>query len=349
MKRLLISACFIVKDEERFLERALKSIRPYAGEIVVLDTGSSDASVGIAARYADIIGRFEWIGDFSAARNACAELASHDWILMMDGDEEVARFDCEGFNRAFSANPRSIGRLSVRNLTGSAEGSALMAVTRVYDRRYFRFEGVIHEMLTPLDEGAGRAVFDVPILLTHHGYSPEVSKSKNKTARNRELLLLELGRNPEDAYYRYQLGKNYNYAGEKKAACEAFAASLSLDGDARKEYVADLIACYGNALLDLQRYGDAAELLRFEGELLSPRNQFSFGMINMNAGRFDEAVACFKRCIVKGSAEPIESSMPRYNMGVIYECTGKINEARELYSACGNFLPARSRLKALRR
>ncbi len=343
-----MSACFIVKDEERFLERALKSIRPYAAEIVVLDTGSSDASVEIAGRYADIIGHFKWIGDFSAARNACAKLASHDWIFAMDGDEEAILFDEESVWQALLDNPRSIGRYSVRNLTES-EDAAVVTVSRVYNRRFFRYEGAIHEMLTPIDESTGRALFGVPVVLAHHGYSIEVAKSKNKTVRNRELLFQELERNPADAYYRYQLGKNYNYAGEKEAACEAFAMALSLDSDAQKEYIADLIESYGNALLDLKRYGEAAKLLRFEGELLSPRNQFSFGMINMNAGRFDEAVACFKRCIVEGSAEPIESSMPRYNMGVIYECTGKMSEARELYLACGNFLPARSRLKALRR
>ncbi len=343
-----MSACFIVKDEERFLERALKSIRPYAKEIVVLDTGSSDASVSIAGRYADTLGRFEWTGDFSAARNACADLASHDWIFTMDADEEVVLFDANSVWQALQANPRAVGRYSVRNLSDSAD-AAVAAVTRVYDRRFFRYEGAIHEMLMPLDETTARELFGVPAVLAHYGYSKEVAKAKNRTARNRELLLMELGRNPSDAYYRYQLGKNYNYAGEKEAACEAFAQALSLENDVRKEYIADLIECYGNALLDLQRYDEAAKLLRFEGELPAVRNQFSFGMINMNAGRFDEAVACFKRCIASGGAEPIETSMPRYNIGVIYECTGKIDEARDMYAACGNFLPARSRLKALRR
>ncbi len=347
MEPLKISACFIVKDEERFLERALRSIRPYVAEIVVLDTGSGDASVSIAERYADAIGHFEWVGDFSAARNACAALASHDWIFSMDADEEVEIFDETGVFKALADNPHSIGRYRVRNLAESAESSALAAVTRVYDRRYFRFEGTVHETLAPIRENTGRALFSVPAVLTHYGYSSDVAKSKNKTGRNRELLLRELERNPSDAYYRYQLGKNYSFAGEKERACEAFERVLRLESDTRKEYVADLVECYGNALLELRRYGEATELLRYEGVMRSPRNQFSFGMINMNAGRFDEAVACFKRCIVNGSAEPIESSMPRYNMGVIYECTGRLDEARGLYAACGDFLPAQARLRAL--
>ncbi len=342
-----MSACFIVKDEERFLERALKSVRPYVDEIVVLDTGSSDLSVEIAGRHADVIGRFEWIGDFSAARNACAALADNDWIFAMDGDEEVAEFDI-GRVAEIISDERIIGRYGQRDLTESGENVKTHQIARVYNKKHSAYTGAIHETPAPLEEGAPRRLAELPILVDHYGYLAAVSKGRGRNARNRKLLLNEIKANPSDAYNYYQLGKNYNFAGEKELALAAFAKALSLDSDTRKEYVADLIECYGNALLDAKRYGEAARLLRFRDELPSPRNQFSFGMINMNAGRFDEAVACFRRCIVRGSAEPLESSMPRYNMGVIYECTGKTNEARELYIACGNFLPALSRLKALR-
>ncbi len=348
MTLLAMSACFIVKDEERFLERSLKSIRPYVAEIVVLDTGSSDSSVSIAGRHADAVGHFEWIGDFSAARNACAALASHDWIFAMDADEEVVEFDIARVAEII-ADERIIGRYGQRDLTESGEDVKTHRVARVYNKKFSAYANPIHETPVPLEAGAPRRLAELPVLADHYGYLAAIASGRGRNARNRELLLLEIEKNPADAYNYYQLGKNYSFAGEKEKACEAFAKALSLESDTRKEYVADLIECYGGSLLDLQRYGEAAELLRYEGDLLSPRNQFSFGMISMNAGLFDKAVACFKRCIVRGSAEPIESSMPRYNMGVIYECTGRISEAREMYAACGGFLPARARLKALGR
>ncbi len=73
--------------------------------------------------------------------------------------------------------------------------------------------------------GKGRLInpdlVELPVMADHYGYLSAAASVKDRNARNRELLLQELGRNPEDAYYRYQLGKNYNYAGEKESALAA--------------------------------------------------------------------------------------------------------------------------------
>ena len=66
---MTLSACMIVKNEEKDLERCLKSVRPHVDELVIVDTGSTDRTVEIAEYYADKLRFFEWTGDFSAARN----------------------------------------------------------------------------------------------------------------------------------------------------------------------------------------------------------------------------------------------------------------------------------------
>ena len=84
-----ISCCMIVKNEEKILARCLDSIRDLVEELVIVDTGSSDKTKEIAARYTDKIYDFEWIDDFAAARNYSFSKATKDYIYVADADEVV--------------------------------------------------------------------------------------------------------------------------------------------------------------------------------------------------------------------------------------------------------------------
>ena len=87
MPMITISLCMIVKNEEKNLERCLKSYAPLMDEIIVVDTGSTDRTKEIASRFTDKIYDFEWICDFSAARNFSFEKATCDYIFSADADE----------------------------------------------------------------------------------------------------------------------------------------------------------------------------------------------------------------------------------------------------------------------
>ena len=84
---MTVSICMIVKNEERVLKRCLDSCADLADEIIIVDTGSTDSTKEIAAQYTDRIYDFEWIGDFSAARNFAFSLATMDYIYSVDADE----------------------------------------------------------------------------------------------------------------------------------------------------------------------------------------------------------------------------------------------------------------------
>ena len=75
-----ISACVIVKDEEKNLPRWLDSVKRIAEEIVVVDTGSSDGTVAIAEAAGAKVYHFPWIDDFAAAKNFALAQASGDWV-----------------------------------------------------------------------------------------------------------------------------------------------------------------------------------------------------------------------------------------------------------------------------
>ncbi len=94
--RAPVSCCLIVKNEIGQIESCLKSVRPHVAEIVVVDTGSTDGTFEVCARYADVHERFSGcndsegrILDFSAARQRSFDLATQPWVMWVDGDDEV--------------------------------------------------------------------------------------------------------------------------------------------------------------------------------------------------------------------------------------------------------------------
>lgn len=92
-----ISLCMIVKNEERILARCLDSVADLMDEIIIVDTGSTDATKEIAARYTDKIYDFAWIDDFSAARNFAFSKASKEYVYSADADEVLSGENRERF------------------------------------------------------------------------------------------------------------------------------------------------------------------------------------------------------------------------------------------------------------
>lgn len=94
---ITISLCMIVKNEERVLARCLDSIAEVMDEIIIVDTGSTDATREIAARYTDKIYDFAWVQDFSAARNFAFSKATKEYIYSADADEVLDEENRQAF------------------------------------------------------------------------------------------------------------------------------------------------------------------------------------------------------------------------------------------------------------
>ena len=84
---LTFSLCMIVKNEEKLLAECLDSLKACMDEMILVDTGSVDATKKIAAAYTDKVYDFAWTGDFSEARNFSFSKATGDYIYCADADE----------------------------------------------------------------------------------------------------------------------------------------------------------------------------------------------------------------------------------------------------------------------
>lgn len=84
-----VSACMITFNNERTVEKALKSVSSWASEVIVVDSFSTDATPDIARRYATSFEQRAWPG-FRDQYNYCIGKAGNDWVVFLDADEEVS-------------------------------------------------------------------------------------------------------------------------------------------------------------------------------------------------------------------------------------------------------------------
>lgn len=341
----------IVKNEEVLLQQCLAAVERYVDEIIVVDTGSTDHTKAIALDCRAQVYNFPWRDDFSAARNFSLGKASNDWVLVLDADEVITHFDKKQMQSSVAGDNDLVGRIKLINLVTDRAGEKRSSerISRLFKRSLFHYTGCIHEQVIRRDEQPHHTV-NVDVTALHSGYSEQVIKDKNKIERNINMLQQALQSSPQDTYLLYQLGKTYYLAKDFTQAVAIFTQALQLPLNFSLEYVAELVDAYGYALLNSERFTQALGLISYEQYYnQSPDYLFLLGLIYMNNGMFSQAIASFLRCKggIEGKTEGINSWLPAYNIAVIYECLGQMEEAAAYYKQCGNYPLALERLNTI--
>lgn len=351
-----ISICIITKNECEMLKECLMHLKPYADagnhEIVIVDTGSTDNTVEMCKEFTDKIFFFEWINDFSAARNYAAEKASHDWILCIDSDEYVTEWDERELQTHINGRQDIIGNIVQSNTCGFGENTYLSndRASRLYNKNLYHFERTIHEQLVPITTSTGFHYMPINIIAKHMSYCGTVEELSRKSNRNISMLKEELQKDPHDPYTLFQLGQSYYMLEDFEHANYYYGLGLEEDVDPNLGYVSTMVTSYGYTLLNLKQFDKA---LTLEGvyDVFSNRSDFVFlmGLIYMNNGFLDDAVAQFKKATTfsYSQVEGVNSFKAWYNLGVIYECSGHVKEAISYYQKCGDYKPALARLSIL--
>jgi hypothetical protein len=210
----------IVRDEAAHLPDCLESIRNVVDEIVIVDTGSTDATVSIAQSFGARVHIHQWDGDFAAARNVGLELATGRWILYIDADERLRPIEPELVRRTLEHAPEVALRLRLKPFVGATPYWEYR-LWRSHPR--IRFEGMMHEKVTPsisaLVAQEGMTVSESPLFLDHVGYDGDQA---HKLHRNLPLLRAQLAANPKSAYNWSHLGEVLEGLGELERSEAAF-------------------------------------------------------------------------------------------------------------------------------
>ncbi|MBI4231051.1 MAG: glycosyltransferase family 2 protein [Planctomycetes bacterium] len=142
-----LCAVLITRDEEANLPACLETLR-WADEIVVLDSGSTDATREVAARLGARV-ETRAFDDFASQKNAAVALATKEWVFVVDADERVSPALADEIRRRISSDeaagfrvPRATWIFGARARFG---GNQSDAPVRLWRRGAARFHGAVHE------------------------------------------------------------------------------------------------------------------------------------------------------------------------------------------------------------
>jgi glycosyltransferase involved in cell wall biosynthesis len=218
-----ISLSMIVKNEALNLRACLESVRPHVDEIVIVDTGSTDDTPAIAKDFAD---KFETyldcndpetglIEDFSMPRNRALELATHEWLFWMDGDDVLV--GGENLRRlAEESQEDNVHILAPYEYQHDEQGRCTVRHLRerlIFPRHRFVWQCPVHEgclPIMPLEGGPLVAHVTDEFHLVHQDQQPKPRES----GRNQRILEKYLGKVGEgDPRALYYLGLEYGLSG----------------------------------------------------------------------------------------------------------------------------------------
>ncbi|OGW75389.1 MAG: hypothetical protein A2Z72_02975 [Omnitrophica bacterium RBG_13_46_9] len=163
MPRAKISAVIITKNEERNIERCLRSLS-WVDEIVIVDGYSTDRTVDIARSFGAKVISHKFEGDFGMERNIGNENTTGEWILALDADEVITQKAChkieEILENGSAYNAYNVPRLQYFLGKPLRHGGRYHSIVNFFKKGKARFDGKVHHLVL-VDGGIGQ--FEEPI------------------------------------------------------------------------------------------------------------------------------------------------------------------------------------------
>lgn len=346
MSRVPISVCLIAKNEEKNIEECLKRIKPYGFEIIVTDTGSTDRTKELAAKYADKVLEFEWLDDFSAARNYCAAHASNNWILSLDCDEYVNSIDIRALRILMQKFPKYTGVIRLKNLILTESGKPGYGtddVTRFYNRSFYTFDYPIHEQVCSKKMAEREEVmkcFLLPMEVVHHGYALTQEEMEAKQRRNLDLLYKNLEKHPDDGYTLFQIGQSEYILGHHEKAITFYEKALEENPSPEFIYVQVMIVSLAKVYVRVGREKEALALMdRYSKVCNTAKFQFTYASVCLDNNQPLKALLYYVKTTTLDDADTLgENLMHCYEHIIdLYHDMGNeemVNVFKGRYEAC---------------
>lgn len=211
---MMITLSMIVKDEEKYLRDCLNSVADVVDEIVIVDTGSTDNTIEIAKDYGAKIYYFEWIQDFSAARNFALSKSTGDWILYMDADERLEKSSIDEIIELTSSLEKKAYLCKIICPIQNSNIPEVIKYVRLFkNSTEIRFTGSLHEQITPSLDMNGYKILHSSVEIFHLGYNVSTEEMNKKYERNLIHLNDELS-NRFDPYLYFKLCETYAGLGD---------------------------------------------------------------------------------------------------------------------------------------
>jgi len=351
-----IAVCVIVKNEEKFLEDCLNSVKNIADEIIVVDTGSTDRTIEIAGRFTDKIFDFEWKNDFSSARNFSISKASKRWILILDADEIISEKDAEKIKKLAYEDEADayyfilrdytpdIGVVGWKSSKGDDYGESRKSsgftedkILRFFKNNGYLFEGKIHETIQSSIKEMGGKIFMTDVVIHHFGNLREKKEIGEKKEKYSEMLKEKIesedSNEKEEYYVLFELARELVLKNDFEAAKKVLEKSIELN----PEYGTTL-AMLGSICIFEKKFSEAEKLLKKAVVLESsnPDIHANLGVIYSEQGELNRAIKKFERALELNS----KSADYNFNLCIVYLKLGKNGKARSFFEKAVELNPA---------
>lgn len=208
-----ISINIMTFNEERCIDRCIKSVYLLADEIIIIDTGSTDKTLDILNSYNSPkikIYQRKWTNSFSKIRNEMIKLSTKDIIIQIDADEyvspkldhfEIKKILSENLNEYTCFYPKMI------DFYGNKYSGAPVRI--FLNNKSFFYFGDIHEEVRNSEFHIEKKEID--IVFFHDGYLENIVQKKEKGKRNLKLSKRMLKKEPENPRWFYHYIKDLFY------------------------------------------------------------------------------------------------------------------------------------------
>lgn len=209
-----LSLCMIVKDEAANLSRCLESARGLVDEIIVLDTGSTDATPAIARSHGAKVHHFAWCHDFSAARNKALKYVTADWVLVLDADEVLVPAIGPALKQAVRQEHALVINLMRQEIGATQSPYSLVSrLFRHHPEIYFArpYHAMVDDSVAQLLQKEPQwQVIDCPdVAILHYGYEPGTIADRDKLQKAKTTMESFYKAHPGDPYVCSKLGALY--------------------------------------------------------------------------------------------------------------------------------------------
>lgn len=214
MKISLAMICKATDEEAKKLDRALTSVGDAVDEMVVTITGSNKAVEAVCTKHGAKVSHFEWVDDFSKARNYSFSQCTGDWILWLDADDLLKHGDKLKEDIALADAHGVTGLWILYHYSHDTHGQVEDAhwKLQVVKAGHYEWKGVIHEDLLPTKPAKNVRVHDVTRV--HTATKKEAEASLERNLRILESAIVTEPNEPRHYFYlaRCYLGTE-NWAG----------------------------------------------------------------------------------------------------------------------------------------
>lgn len=340
-----LSACMIVKNEAKMLEKTLPGLSKYTDEIILLDTGSSDGTIKVAEKYGAKVFHFPWVNDFSAARNESLKAAAGDWILWIDADEYMGEEELKELKKLIESSDQNEYALTMyESKVGTCENK------NGYKRAKVFRNGLGYHFVRPINEqlvdGNGKTIIgeDVPVAIYHWGKNLEEARMDEKRKWYVDHYSKALEQTPNDPYLHFLLANNLNELKRDEAALVHYTKTHELSTD--REIVRQALEKKADLLLRMKRLSEAANVaetvIKLDPKNIPARNVFA--SIYLVAGKVDTSIEILTEILNMKLDRKVENvyqnkAMPNFLLGKAYELKGEKEKAQSCYAKVRKISP----------